>query len=72
VAKLGLRCSPSVITGEPVASKALMVSATARSKRASSAARSIWPAANFCRPCCSSGGRGMLPMGSVGSGIAFA
>ena len=67
VAKLGLRCSPSVTTGEPVASK--------RSQRVAHGVvvqglelprtRSV-PAAAACMPSMSSWGRGMLPMGSVG------
>jgi hypothetical protein len=58
-----LRCSPSVMTGEPVASKRATVSATAASyigsrDGSSGPRRSIWSR--------SSVGRGMLPTGSVG------
>jgi hypothetical protein len=45
VAKLGLDCSPSVITGEPVASKTPMVCRTARSAHALYACGVIRPAA---------------------------
>ncbi len=44
VAKLGLRCSPSVMTGEPVSSKRRIVSLTAASKSASSASLEMRPA----------------------------
>ena len=59
VAKLGFRCSPSLITGEPVASSSLIVSRTASSKSASAGPP-------FCSAATSSAGRGMLPIGSVG------
>src|SRR5262245_47913303 len=67
VAKLGLRCSPSVTTGEPVSSKRCSVSRTAPSKRDSRASAEIRPAPNAAMPSISSLGRGILPTGSVGS-----
>src|ERR1700676_5538786 len=70
VAKLGLPCSPSVITGEPVASNSSMVSRTARSTTARYASGRIRPAANSWAAFISSGGRGVLPMGSVGIDMA--
>ncbi len=66
VAKLGLRCSPSVTIGEPVASNCSIVSRTASSKSSSSRSREMLPAPNAAIPSSSAGGRGMLPIGSVG------
>src|SRR4051794_29528630 len=60
--KLGLVCSPSLITGEPVASKRSIVSRSAASYCSSSSACDA-PRATAS---ISSGGRGMLPIGSVG------
>src|SRR5688500_9236145 len=62
-----LRCSPSVITGDPVASKRSMVSLTAASYWGSSFGSAISPAATAE---INSGGRGILPIGSVGIIIA--
>src|SRR5229473_2144452 len=67
--KLGLVCSPSLITGEPVASKRWIVSRSAASERSSSSACDTRPSAKPATASMSSGGRGMLPMGSVGTAI---
>src|SRR5206468_3249846 len=69
VAKLGLVCSPSEMIGDPVASKRLIVSRIARSYSALMSCWDIAPAATFPIASTSSGGRGMLPIGSVGIGI---
>jgi hypothetical protein len=45
VTKLGFVCSPSVIVGEPVSSNLRIVSASARSRRASDSPWLIIPAA---------------------------
>ena len=66
VTKLGLSCSPSVITGEPVASSSPIVSSSACSKSAFSSS----PATPRRIASISSGGRGTLPIGSVGIDIA--
>ena len=66
VAKLGLRCSPSVTTVEPIASKRRSVSTTASSNRASSASARWSRRPPPAMPSMSAWGRGMLPMGSVG------
>jgi hypothetical protein len=66
VAKLGLRCSPSVTTGDPSATSRATVSRTASSYRASSSSAPVGPAAWSATAASSSAGRGMLPIGSVG------
>src|ERR1700693_5306764 len=55
------------MTGEPVSSKRRIVSRTAASKRASIRSAGSLPAAKAFIPSTRSGGRGILPMGSVGS-----
>src|SRR5215471_5338737 len=58
------------MTGEPVSSKRRIVSRTAASKRASRASAPMRPSERAVIPSISSLGRGMLPMGSVGSVMA--
>jgi hypothetical protein len=58
-----LRCSPSVITGEPVASNSLTVSRTAASYSALSVGLSPPSFATASMRCT---GREILPIGSVG------
>src|SRR5437867_10581425 len=69
VAKLGLVCSPSVTIGDPLASKRWTVSRIAPACSDRSLSREMRPAANSRTPATSSGGLGMLPIGSVGIGM---
>ena len=72
VTKLGLDCSPSVMTGDPVSSKRRMVSRMASSCAAASALSLISPRAWPAIAASSAGERGMLPIGSVGIVISEA
>src|SRR6266850_26872 len=67
VAKLCLACSPSVMTGDPVASRRRIVSWTAASYSALSSGCEMRPARKPWTPSIKAAGLGMLPMGSVGS-----
>src|ERR1700736_1370487 len=70
VAKLGLVCSPSVITGDPVASNFSMVSRTASLQIDSNSSRDKLPRSYCSKAVTTSGGRGILPIGSVGMVIS--
>lgn len=61
-------CSPSVITGDPVASICATVSRTASSKSASRRSGDVVLSSTAS---INALGRGMLPMGSVGMGLMF-
>src|SRR5229473_6594172 len=71
VAKLGLPCSPSVITGDPVASKRSMVSRMLSSSMTSYSDAAIPPASTSRAAWIRRGGRGMLPIGSVVIGMHY-
>src|SRR5260370_4384114 len=66
VEKLGFVCSPSVITGDPVASNFSMVSRTASLQIDSNSSRDKLPRSYCSKAVMTFFGRGMLPIGSGG------
>src|ERR1700737_4172206 len=66
VAKLGFVCSPSVMTGDPVASNFSIVSRTASLQIDSNSSRDKLPRSYCSKAVMTFCGRGMLPIGSVG------
>ena len=66
MAKLGLPCSPSLMTGDPVSWNRSMVSRMAASYNSPSSSSEHRRSLNSRIPRRSSGGLGMLPIGSVG------
>jgi hypothetical protein len=66
VAKLGFVCSPSVMTGDPVASNFSIVSRTASLHIDANSSCDMLPRSYRAKASISFCGRGMLPIGSVG------
>ena len=66
MAKLGFVCSPSVITGDPVASNCSIVSRTASMHINANSPCDMLPRSYCTKAVISFCGRGMLPIGSVG------